>query len=821
MRYKLLTVILFTALQLSFTCLYSLTYTVTSTADAGAGTLREAITLANANPGADIIHFDFGVAGVKTITLLSDLPDITDQLFIDGSSDPFYAGVPLVEINANGQDNGLEITSGGDFSHIHALIVNNATFDTGSKGIEVVFTDDVRITGCYVGTDATGTAAIPNAQAGIYVYFADRVTIGGTGANEGNLVSGNGTYGIYCWFANDVEIYGNKAGTDITGTASLPNGTGAFLWFCRRGTIGGTTAAHRNLFSGNTNSGLYLHHAGVHEVYGNYAGTDISGTTALPNGVGIQIGHADTVVVGGPLAGQGNLISGNSQAGLNISHTIGSTAKGNLIGTDISGTLALPNQREGITVSYATQITLGGLTAAERNIVAANVREGISVSRSDSVAIYGNYIGTDISGNIPLANQRDGIYNYLSYRTYIGNGTAAGANVISANGINGILISSSSISTAPDSVIIKHNYIGTDATGLINLANTNYGVSIQNYARGNIVGGTNAGDKNWIANNLQGGVQVNGVPTTENQILGNSIYDHPVQGIRLSSGNNLQEAPDLTGFTAGPGTSTILGNFTSAANTNYRLEFFTSNTAAQGKTFIGSTSITTDAAGFYALNEVLPVTITAAEPVITATATDPLGNTSEFGVEIVLDASLNSFTVESLSFGKALLNWETEGEDPNTYFEIEHKSPTQDFLKVGEQKEYVSLNQSRLYQFEVDDLLMGTHYFRLVQINEGGLRSYSKSLELEISQDASHQLLISNPLNRNSSIQVLVQQTQAIQIDLFTMNGKKIGSLFSGEIEGGSYQKISLGRLGNVSSGLYIISMQGRGVRINRKVILE
>ncbi|MEM6807239.1 MAG: autotransporter outer membrane beta-barrel domain-containing protein, partial [Bacteroidota bacterium] len=80
MRYKLLTVILFTALQLSFTCLYSITYIVSSTADAGAGTLREAITLANANPGADVINFDFGLAGVKTITLLSDLPDITDKL---------------------------------------------------------------------------------------------------------------------------------------------------------------------------------------------------------------------------------------------------------------------------------------------------------------------------------------------------------------------------------------------------------------------------------------------------------------------------------------------------------------------------------------------------------------------------------------------------------------------------------------------------------------------------------------------------------------------------------------------------------------------
>ncbi|MEM6806754.1 MAG: T9SS type A sorting domain-containing protein, partial [Bacteroidota bacterium] len=258
-----------------------------------------------------------------------------------------------------------------------------------------------------------------------------------------------------------------------------------------------------------------------------------------------------------------------------------------------------------------------------------------------------------------------------------------------------------------------------------------------------------------------------------------------------------------------------------AASTTYRLEFFTSNTAAQGKTFIGSTTITTDAAGFYALNEVLPVTITAAEPVLTATATDPLGNTSEFGVEIVLDLELSSFTVETLSFGKALLNWEIEGIEPATYFEIEHKSPTQDFLKLGEQKDYVSLNQSKLYQFEVDDLGVGKHYFRLVQVNEGGVRSYSKSLELEITQDASHQVWIPNPLNSNSSLRIMVQKSQSVEISLADMSGKNLGNVFTGDIEGGLYQNISLEKLGNLSQGIYVLSIKGRGFRLNRKVILE
>ncbi|MEM6802263.1 MAG: NosD domain-containing protein [Bacteroidota bacterium] len=821
MRYKLLILSILTVLYISLPCLHAATYIVTSTADAGPGSLREAITLANANPGADIINFDFGVAGVKTITLLSELPDIIDQLFIDGSSDPFYAGVPLVEINANGLDNGLEILNGGDFSHIHALIVNNATFNNGSKGIEIVFTNDVKITGCYLGTDATGTAAIPNTQAGVYVYFADRVTIGGTGPNEGNLISGNGNYGIYCWFANDVMIYGNKVGTDLNGTSSIPNVQGAFLWFCRRGLIGGNTAAQRNLFSGNTGNGIFLHYEGQHKIYGNYVGTDISGTLALPNGSGINV-TADSNEIGGILAGQGNLISGNASDGLRISNPngIGNSVKGNLIGTDPTGTLALPNQRSGITHNNVARTIIGGPTAAERNIISGNGRDGISISNSDSTYIYGNYIGTDISGANPLPNQMHGIQQSTVFHTFIGNGTAAGANVISANAGNGIFVSSSSTTPSIDSVIIKYNYIGTDPTGLLNLANTQHGIFITNGSQGNLVGG-HSSQGNIIANNLLGGVHINGAPTTENQILGNHIYDHPLQGISLGGGNNLQAAPDLTGFAAGPGTTTILGNFNSAPSTSYRLEFFTSNTAAQGKTFVGSTNITTDATGFYALNEVLAFTLTAAEPVITATATDPLGNTSEFGVETILNARLSSFTVEALPLRKAQLNWETEGQDAETYFEIEHQEPNADFRSIGKQDQYISLNQSKLYQFEVEKLIPGTHHFRVVEVSTGGLRSYSKSIELEISQESSYQALIPNPINSNSSIDLMLQKSQKVDIHLLDISGKKLDKLFSGEIEEGVNQSISVSELSKFNSGIYILQIRGVDFSLNQKVLLE
>lgn len=820
MRYNLLLVALLAITQFPIQSLYAATYTVTSTADAGAGTLREAITLANANPGADIINFDFGIAGVKTITLLSDLPDITDQLFIDGSSDPFYTGVPLVEINANGNNRAIRIERGGDFSHVHALILNNATFDTNSSGIVVQWVDDVTVTGCYIGTNATGTLAIPNSNAGVYGYFADRLTLGGTGANERNLISGNGTYGVFFWFADAANVYNNLVGTDAAGSSGIPNAQGMFIWYCDGVTIGGNTAGQRNIVSGNTGTGVHLSSGANHNVYGNYVGTDINGTIALPNSVGIHV-QVDSTNIGGIVPGQGNLISGNSQHGITIfaTNTGDNTVKGNLIGTDISGLNALPNQRHGINFHAVSRTTIGGLVPAARNILSGNGSSGISVFDTDSTYILGNYIGTDITGVNPLPNQQSGIRIFAAFHTYIGNATAAGANVISGNIGNGIAVTGTNAD--PDSTIIQYNYIGTDATGLINLANSGFGISVGSNAVGNKVGGKAAGTGNIITNNLQGGVTVDGVSAFNNEIYRNSIYDNSGLAIRLNNGNYNQVAPDLTGFAAGPGTTTIFGNFTSAPNTTYRLEFFTSNALGQGKTFIGTTNITTDAGGSYLLNEVVPVTITAAEPVISATATDPSGNTSAFGIETVLNASFNSFTVEALTPGTAQLNWEIPEDEKSYLFEIEHHSTGNEFQKVGQQKAFTSFSSGRSYEFQVKDLRPDLHHFRLVQINPGGLRTYSKSITLDLSQRTPYQLFVENPLQAHSHIRMSLEKTQSLKIRLIDIKGREVANLYTGRIEKGSLQEIPLDALGEVSQGIYTLQILGTEFRVNKKVMVK
>src|SRR5438105_3472076 len=137
------------------------TFSVTSIADSGVGTLRQAITDANNNAGADTITFNISGAGVHTITPATFLPFITDQVVIDGSTQPGFAGLPLIEISgATAGNNGFSIQSGGAGSTIRGLAINNGW--TTAIDLQV---SNVIVEGCFLGTDPTGTSAKPNTQA--------------------------------------------------------------------------------------------------------------------------------------------------------------------------------------------------------------------------------------------------------------------------------------------------------------------------------------------------------------------------------------------------------------------------------------------------------------------------------------------------------------------------------------------------------------------------------------------------------------------------------------------------------------------------------
>ncbi len=273
-------------------------FPVTSTADSGPDTLRQAILDANANPGSDTISFAIPGPGVHLIQPASALPSIIDSVRIDGETQPGYAGAPLIQLNgslAGSSANGLTIS--GNACTVRGLdIVRFA-----GSGIQVQGSNNV-IQANYIGIDATGTKAEGNGHNGIGITRGSKNNLVGTngdGVNdigERNLISGNGGegVGINGVGTNFNVVAGNFIGTDVTGSFSVGNVGGAGVVIeggAQSNRIGVNGAdkdpgGERNLISGNFEDGVNIQDQGTikNVVAGNYIGTNATATAALANG---------------------------------------------------------------------------------------------------------------------------------------------------------------------------------------------------------------------------------------------------------------------------------------------------------------------------------------------------------------------------------------------------------------------------------------------------------------------------------------------------------------------------------------------------------
>src|SRR5215831_15815525 len=231
-----------------------------------------------------------------------------------------------------------------------------------------------------------------------------RNVISGNG-DSSNLDSGG--VGILQGIQNGVA--GNYIGTDKSGTTALPNSKGIRISGGTNDTIGGTSATARNLISGNSGSGIEIIGSATtnHLLRGNFIGTDVNGTAVLANGGnGVVIsGGANTNTIGGTIFGAGNVISGNSGLGVFITST-GTTAnsvEGNRIGTDASGAVALGNQTSGVLIGHADGNSVGGTTAGARNIISGNIN-GVFLDSANNTVIQGNFVGTNTNGTAAIPN---------------------------------------------------------------------------------------------------------------------------------------------------------------------------------------------------------------------------------------------------------------------------------------------------------------------------------------------------------------------------------------------------------------------------------
>jgi titin len=542
------------------------TFMVTTASDSGPGSLRQAILDANASagPGPNVVQFSIGT-GPQTIGVATSLPTITSTgLTIDGTTQPGFSGTPLITLNgasAGSSANGLVLGAGDD------AVLDLAINGFGGDGILLNgagATHDL-VAGNNIGTNASGTTALANGD-GVVLNGATGNTLGGTTAGARNVISGNTRYGIdlggTATTGNLVE--GNLVGLTAAGSSALGNAVGVFIEGPNN-TVGGLTAAARNVISGNRGNGLQIDLAAAtgNLVEGNFIGTDTTGAVGLGNlSIGVFIHNASSNTVGGSVAGAGNVISGNVSSGVQIAPavgmvlTTGDTVQGNLIGTDASGSRAIGNAGSGVSIQNAQGTTVGGTTAGARNVISGNGNSGISISGPAAAfnAVQGNYVGTDVTGAMPVGNTFDGVS--LAGPSNTVGGTAAGAgNVISGNGASGVALNGPmAMSNA-----VLGNRIGTNATGSGALGNTFDGVVITS-APSNSIGAPGAGGGNVISGNGDNGIDLRGPGSSGNVIVGNLI------GTDATGGNPLGNVGSGILLQLGASSNSIGNPTTSAGN---------------------------------------------------------------------------------------------------------------------------------------------------------------------------------------------------------------------------------------------------------------
>lgn len=488
----------------------------------------------------------------------------------------------------------------------------------------------------FIGTNAAGTAAVPNGAvtgngSGIICPY-NGVTV------RNNLLSGNAGYGVETFF--NATITGNKIGTDISGSYAIPNGLGGFnrrvTGFDPNLRIGGASAVESNLISGNGGPGITVRGTGG-TILGNKIGTNLAGTAAIANsGAGIYL-TASNMTIGGTTAAERNLISGNT-IGIQVTDTTatGNIIRANWIGLRADGVAALPNSLGIFIGNGAHDNEIGGASVAAGNVISGNATYGINVKPdSHHNRLYNNRIGTNAAGTGPVPNG-SGIGVQISTVT-IGDVGALG-NTISGNTGSGIEFYGG---TPLDPSLVKANRIGVALDGVTPLPNGGAGIRLDTGAgsvtinAGNVIQ-NNTGDGVTIVSNAGNNIEIFDNSIYNNGGLGIDLNDDgpTLNGPSPRPGpNGMTNFPDVVGVVTSGGRTIINGNYNGLPSTLYFLDFYSSpvgdaTSYGEGATPIHTQSIVTDASGFASFT----ITLTTPVPLgraVTATASRG-ANTSEF-----------------------------------------------------------------------------------------------------------------------------------------------------------------------------------------------
>lgn len=630
----------------------TVTNALDSTAVGDGVSLREAILSVNQGSDVDVdvaatgtygasdtIKFAIG-AGVRTIQVGTSaayqgqaLPALNRPVLIDGFSQPGYSGTPLIELDGTGAGAGNGLIVAAANSTVQGLVINRFAYE----GITAVGAANVSLIGNYIGVDPSGTLAVGNHDCGLLIQE------GSTGARvQGNVIADSGTYGIQVYQSGFARLSGNKIGTNAAGTQAFGNHVdGVIIAYSDNCTVGGSSGqGEGNLISGNGRSGVEVVTPGDTWVLGNYIGTNAAGDQPIGNARWGVVAGPCRLHVGGPLTGQGNVISGNAGPGMEIDGP-GVVVQGNRIGLAAASDSAVPNSIAGIELYYGGGDIVGGVNPGEGNVIAGNDRLGMDI-RSNGNVIQGNWIGVTPSGasrGNGANGQGSGIYLAdAAANNLIGGSTAGAGNVIAGNivqlvlngsgvtgtrvqgnsiGANqngttvgsftGILLNGAAYNTIGGTSDAERNYIAGNALAGVDLVagaaanqithnwiglaanggNVGNGLGILIEGAGpNTIGGDTAGAGNIIANSLGYDTYYRGYGVfitagNGNSIRNNFIYGNSAPGIFLNPGaNHDQAAPVLTSVTGTMANTTITGTLATQSGTLYRIDLFASPTPA-------------------------------------------------------------------------------------------------------------------------------------------------------------------------------------------------------------------------------------------------
>jgi uncharacterized repeat protein (TIGR01451 family) len=460
------------------------------------------------------------------------------------------AGSNKTSINRNGF-----IVNGG--SGVRVTTSTNTTIGGSSLGVLNSISgsvDAVALVGS--GVQATtvagnvlgsvsGTTPTANSGNGIYITNASVTRVGGTLPIERNVISFNAGHGVLATGsgATGLVLVGNFIGTDSAGTVAKRNGVDGVFLQAPGAVVGGTGVGARNVISGNTHGGIVASGAGATgaTIVGNTIGLGSDGLAFLGNGDdGVAVSGAPGIVIGGANPGEGNVISGNGSDGVQIAGhaATANVVKGNFLGTDLVGESDRGNNAAGVRIADAPGNVVGGQQAGEGNTIAGNNDDGVDLTGAAAT-------GNTIQGNLIGVAIESGVLTALANSSEgvlvdaPGN-TIGGPAGLGGNIIGGNLDNGLVISETGN--VVAGNFVGTD--GIHVLGNGNHGI----LALTAVTIGGNATSANVISGNTKNGIEIDADDVV---VAGNLIGTNAAATAAIANGTN--------GIAVGSGTGVLIG----------------------------------------------------------------------------------------------------------------------------------------------------------------------------------------------------------------------------------------------------------------------